>query len=46
MIMGTKTNLEKGETRLDVSGLVDGMYTIHCVGEEREFTQPLVVINR
>jgi len=46
MVMGTKTDVDQGENRLDVSGLVDGLYTIQCIGEEKEFSQPLVVINR
>lgn len=45
-VVGSQTGLDKGETRLDVSGLIDGMYTIHCVGEKEEYAQPLVVINR
>jgi len=45
-VMSTKTDVDQGENRLDISSLVDGIYTIHCIGEEKEYSQPLVVINR
>ena len=45
-VMGIKSDINPVENRLDISGLVDGIYTIHCIGEEKEYAQPLVVINR
>ena len=44
--MGVKTDVQQDDIRLDISGLVDGIYTIQCIAEEKEYALPLVVINR
>ncbi len=45
-LISTKTDIAKGETRIELSGLVDGMYTIQCQGDEVDFVQPIIVVNR
>ncbi len=45
-VMHKRSNLDRGETKIEIAGLVDGIYTIHCQGDNLDVSQPLVVINR
>ena len=46
MLVQTKTDVKKGETKIDLSGLVDGVYTVQCLGDDVDHSQSVVVVNR
>lgn len=35
---------QKGSTRIDLSGLVDGMYTVQCIGSDTQYSYPIIVV--
>ncbi len=45
-LIKTKSDVAPGELQIDLSGLIDGIYTIHFQGENFNESQPLVIVNR
>ena len=45
-LISTQSDVAQGETRIELSGLIDGMYTIQCEGDDINFVQPIIVVNR
>ena len=41
----TKTDISEEEVRLELEGLVDGIYTVQCLGEGFKSSQPLIIVN-
>jgi len=44
-LMQTKTDLKTGETKIELTGLVDGVYTVQCIGDGLDHAQSIVVVN-
>lgn len=44
-IMDTRKDLKAGSNRIDLSGLVDGVYMIQCTMEDKEESLPVVLIS-
>lgn len=44
-LITTHSGLEKGSTKIDLTGLVDGVYTIHCLGDNLDYAGSVVVVN-
>ena len=43
-LLKTQDNLSAGSNQIDLSGLIDGIYTIQCLGDDIEYAQTVVVI--
>ena len=45
-LVNTITDIGDGQTKVDLSGLVDGVYTIQCTGPDLRFVSPVVVVSK
>ncbi|MFT6810760.1 MAG: hypothetical protein ACJA01_004005 [Saprospiraceae bacterium] len=41
----SKNDISAGEERIELAGLVDGVYTIRCMAEDYEYSQPLIIVS-
>jgi len=41
----SEENIDAGEKRLELAGLVDGVYTIRCIATDYEYSQPLIIVS-
>jgi len=44
-LVHSQKDLSAGETTVDLSGLVDGVYTVHCQGDDVDLVQSVVVVH-
>ena len=45
MLIWSQSDVEKGELKIELGDLVDGVYTVQCRAEDYEFARPIIVIN-
>lgn len=45
MLVLEKRNVAASEVRLDLQGLIDGVYTVRCITDGYEYSQPLILVN-
>ncbi len=41
----SQNDVSAGEERIELAGLVDGVYTIRCIAEDYEYSQPLIIVS-
>ncbi|MEL6122747.1 MAG: VWA domain-containing protein [Bacteroidota bacterium] len=44
-LIWSQTDIAKGEQRIELAEVIDGIYSVHCIGEDFEEIKPVIVVN-